>query len=282
MRDDSRMRVLPSRSDLPDMTSGTRAYDLRYWSRGGDVSMMRLPSGAPAVTPYQLVVDTHLSFGTVALTSFWINAALPKGTRLHRQVGAVYFLAIAGVIASALPLTAHAFVTGQTVTGVFLSYLVILIGTTLWTAWRAIRDRAAVATFIGHHYRPLAWLNLASALTVLVLGVVNHAPLLAGFSIYGLLAAGRMLQFMAKPPTEPSWWVQRHYLGIVGSGIATHIAFLNFGLRSVIALDRSDMAFYLLAWFGPVLVAIGIVRWLNHRYGRSAARVGTVVQRSMT
>jgi uncharacterized membrane protein len=232
------------------------------------------------MTFHDIVVDTHLSFGTVALTSFWINALLPKGTRLHRQIGAVYFLAIAGVIASALPLTVHAFVTGQTVAGVFLSYLVIVTSTALWTAWRAIRDRVSVETFIGHYYRPLAWLNLAAAVTVLVLGVARHAPLLAGFSIFGLLVAGRMLQFLAKPPTEPSWWVQRHYLGIVGSGVATHIAFLNFGLRHVIALDRSDMALYLLAWFGPVLVAMGIIRWLNHRYGPRTARAQTAVQRS--
>jgi hypothetical protein len=242
---------------------------------------MELHLGAIAMTPYEIVVDTHLSFGTVALTSFWINAALPKGTRLHRQIGAVYFFAIAGVIASALPLAAHAFVTGQTVVGVFLSYLVILTGTTIWTAWRAIRDRSAVATFIGHYYRPLAWFNLASAVTVLVLGVAKHVPLLAGLSIFGLLAAWRMLRFMAKPPTEPSWWVQRHYLGIVGSGVATHIAFLNFGLRNVIALDRSAIALYL-AWFGPLLVAMGMIRWLNYRYGRSAANVETIVQRSLT
>lgn len=233
------------------------------------------------MTLYKIIVDTHLSFGTAALVSFWINVALPKGTRLHRKIGAVYFLAIVGVIASALPLTAHAFISGQTVLGVFLSYLVIVTSSTIWTAWRAIRDRASVTTFLGDYYRPLAWLNLAGALIVLALGVANHAPLLTGFSILGLLVAGRMLRFMAKPPTGRSWWVQRHYLGIVGSGVAMHIAFLNFGLRNVIALDRSDVALYL-AWFGPSLVAIGVIRWLNHRYGPSAANVGALAERGLT
>lgn len=228
-----------------------------------------------------IVVETHLSFGTAALTSFWINAFLPKGTRLHRKIGATYFFAIAGVIASALPLTAHAFVTGQPVLGVFLSYLVILTGTTIWTAWRAIRDRRSVATFVGHYYRPLAWLNLASAVIVLMLGVFNHAPFLAGLSIFGLFAAWRMLRFLAKPPIEQTWWVQRHYLGIVGSGVATHIAFFNFGLRSAMALNHSTIALYL-AWFGPLLLAMAVVRLLNYRYSPSAGIVQTVSQRTLT
>ena len=37
-----------------------------------------------------MVLATQLSFGTLALTSLWINGAPPKGTRLHRQFGAVY------------------------------------------------------------------------------------------------------------------------------------------------------------------------------------------------
>ena len=181
---------------------------------------------------------------------------------------------------SALPLTAHAFRTGRTAAGVFLSYLVLLTGTAIWTAWRAIRDRTAVAMFIRHHHRLLAWLNLAGAAIVLVLGLAKRAALLIGFSIFGLLLAWRMLRFIAAPPTERSWWVQSHYVGIVGSGVATHIAFLNVGLRRVIELDRSNISLYL-AWFGPALVAVGIIPWLNHRYRQSAAKLETVVQRSL-
>ncbi len=42
------------------------------------------------MTLYEIVVDTHLSFGTLALRSLWINAAAPKITRLPRQIEAVY------------------------------------------------------------------------------------------------------------------------------------------------------------------------------------------------
>jgi hypothetical protein len=66
------------------MTSGT----------GPDVvarPIMKPRLGALAMTLYEIVVDTHLSFGTIALTSFWINAAPPKITRLPRQIEAVYF-----------------------------------------------------------------------------------------------------------------------------------------------------------------------------------------------
>lgn len=224
---------------------------------------------------YAIALNIHLSFGAVALATFWLNAALPKGTRLHRQIGTVFFLAIGGVIVSALPLMAKAFVTGQTVTGVFLSYLVMLTGTAIWTAWRAIRDRAAVATFVRRTYRPLVWPNLAAAALVLGLGLAEHAPLLAGFSLLGFLAVWRMVRFMTNPPADHSWWLRRHYVGIVGSGVATHIAFLNFGLRDVIPFDHSHIALYL-AWFGPSVMAVGVIQWLDRRYGHKGNPVALI------
>jgi hypothetical protein len=49
----------------------------------------------------------------------------PRTVPRTDQIGRVYALAIFGVLVSALPLTAHAFLKGQTVAGAFLSYLVI-------------------------------------------------------------------------------------------------------------------------------------------------------------
>ena len=79
--------------------------------------------------------------------------------------------------------------------------------------------------------------------------------------------------FIAEPPTERACWLWRHCTDVVGSAIATHIAFQNFGLRLAISHDYAGCAPFL-AWFGPTLVAIGVTRWLNCGYGRAGTEPG--------
>jgi hypothetical protein len=220
---------------------------------------------------YSMIVHSHAAAGAVALAAFWTTAALPKGTRTHRRVGAVYLLAMLLLMLTAPPMAFAAFASGQPVTGVFLGYLTVITGTALWMAWRAVRDRASPAAFHGPAFRALAWLNLASAATVLVLGADRRQPILVGMAAIGLVVGGRMLVNAARASSaDPRWWLQRHYGGIVGCGIATHVAFLNIGLQRWLPADLGAVAAYV-GWFGPVIVAVVAKAWLDRRYGRPAA-----------
>ena len=228
------------------------------------------------MTFYQLALVLHVIFGTIALSSFWATAVLAKGTRLHRRIGAAYMLAMVGVMLTALPLAATAFLDGRTASGVFLSYLIVITGTPVWLAWRAIRDRRSIAAFIAFPFRPLAWLNVAVGAVVLAVGLHLDAPLLWGLSSIALYVGIRMTRFAAQPPSTANWWLKYHYTSIVGSGIAAHIAFLNVGLRRLWPAVYSAGGIYL-AWFGPVLAAIVAVVWLDRRYGkgRDGARIAS-------
>lgn len=209
----------------------------------------------------------HVAAGSVALCTFWIAAVLRKGTPLHRLVGRTYLLAMLGILVSSLPLAAFAFAGGRPVTGSFLLYLVLITGTACFLAWRAVRARRDVAAYLAMPYRPLVWLNLLAGAAMLLLGLRFGAPLLYGMSVVGLLAGGAMLRFAARPAAGPGWWLERHYGGIVGCGVATHIAFLNLGLQRLLPGDYPQVALYA-AWFGPLVVAVIATRWLDRRYGR--------------
>jgi uncharacterized membrane protein len=224
------------------------------------------------MTIYDSLRNIHIGIGAVALTSFWVVAVLRKGTSLHRRLGDVYLLAMLGIVLTATPMAAVAFVRGKSVLGTFLVYLVLVTGTAAWLAFRAIRRRGSIDSYLAAPYRPVAWLNMAAGAAVLMLGATQGQLLLVGMSVIGLLLGYRMLAFDAHGGADRNWWLKRHYTGIIGSGAATHIAFLNLGMRHLIPAGWSEELEYLW-WFGPVLMSAAVVIYLNRRFA-GVARLG--------
>jgi len=217
------------------------------------------------MTIYDALRNTHIGIGAVALTSFWVVAVLRKGTRLHRRVGDVYLLAMLGILLTATPMAAVAFVRGKPVFGTFLIYLALVTGTAAWLAFRAIRRRGSIDSYLAMPYRPVAWLNMGAGTAVLLLGATEGQLLLVGMSVIGLLLGYRMLSFGAQGGADRNWWLKRHYTGIIGSSAAAHIAFLNLGMRHLMPASLFETLVYLW-WFGPVLVSAAAVIYLNRRF----------------
>jgi hypothetical protein len=219
------------------------------------------------MTPYLLVRDLHIGLGVVALLSFWTTAALRKGTRLHKRIGGIYMLAMTGIMVTALPLAGAAFAEHQPIKGTFLLYLILLIGTAIWISWRAIEDRSSFTRFMGRWLPPLAWANILTGIGVLLAGILVGAPILIGLAIIGPLVGWQLLRLARKPPTDRTWWLQRHYTAITASGAGAHISFLNIGLQHLVPHTYSGAA-NLVAWFAPVITAAIALAWLDRRYGR--------------
>lgn len=221
------------------------------------------------MTWYKAVLIAHVSFGVVALIAFWLTAALRKGTGTHRRVGTTYLMAMLAVVISAVPLALAAFTAGHTLNGVFLTYLIVITATPLWVGRRAIRRRNSAAEFSRSPYKMLGAINIACAAVVLSLGIATGTPLLEGLSVVGIYVGIRIVRFAADGATSRQWWLRQHYLSMVGSGIASHIAFLNIGLPRMVPPQFGGAALYV-AWFGPLAVAT-LASWrLDRRYGRGA------------
>ena len=216
---------------------------------------------------YNADLITHVSFGAIALLAFWITAALRKGTHVHRYIGTAYLLAMLGVMVSAAPLAAAALAAGHASNGVFLAYLIVITATPLWIGRRAIRRRYSTAEFARSPYRAVGMINIACALVVLGFGIATAMPLLDGLSAVGLFIGIRVIRFAANGVRSRQWWLKTHYLSMAGSGIASHIAFLNVGLPRLLPAHYGAAALYF-AWFGPIVVASLAAWWLNRRYGQ--------------
>ena len=214
---------------------------------------------------YATFLALHIAAGTVALACFWLAVVLRKGSPMHRLAGRIYLLAMVLVIATGVALTVQFVLEGHTVSAAFLGYLLLLVSTTVWLSWRAIRDRAAPARYLGRAYQVLAIANPAVGVVILWLGLDRGPPLLAGFSLVGILLGVDMLRRRRTIPTQPRWWMEEHYGAMVGNGAATHVAFLAIGAPKLVPALQGPAWFYL-AWFGPVVLSVVAKVWLDHRY----------------
>ena len=216
------------------------------------------------MSTYEIIRSAHGIVGVLALASFWTAGIARKGSPLHKLAGKAFLLAMAAILASALPMAGVILARGIAVAP-FLFFLILITATSCWTSWRAIRDKRDYRAYTGRTYHALALLNLAGGAGILALGVAQGQVLYAGFSLIGLAAGADMLRSARRAPADPRWWLREHYRGMIGNGVATHIAFLAIGLPRLLP-QLAGPTQQLLAWFGPVILGLALRVWLERKH----------------
>lgn len=218
---------------------------------------------------YSRIIALHALAGVAALVCFWMAALARKGSPLHRSVGRVFVWAMLLICVTALPMALLIW-SSSTTFGIFLLYLVVITGSSVWLGYRAARWRGTQMQFRDAPYVAVAILNLVSGALVLAVGVNGRMLLLAGFSFVGLLLGAGMLQRLRSPFAGRNWRLREHYGAMVGSGAATHVAFTALGLRRVAGAVGWTVpdAVMLLGWIAPVLLAVVAGVLLDRRYAR--------------
>lgn len=198
----------------------------------------------------------HVGLGTLALATFWTAGLSRKGSPTHRLAGKIYLLAMSGLLAAAVPLTAS-LAARNPVAGAFLCYLIVITLTSVWTSWRAVQDKRDWARYTGPIYKALMWANLATGLVIAWLGLfitTQMAVIFVAFSSIGILSFVKMWRFSRRPPADPRWPLRQHLAAMLGNGIATHIAFLSIGLPKLLPM-LAGPTLQNVAWLGPLVVA---------------------------
>lgn len=216
---------------------------------------------------YQALLAIHTVAGISGLFAFWIPAFAKKGGRVHRAAGKYFLVAMLLVTVTGIPLAAALFGRGQWVPAVFLLYLAILLATSTGGAWCALKLKHQPERYFGGVYLATAWLLMSSGLLVSALGIAYGVMLLTIFGVIGPLAAIDMFKRYRAKVRPPNWWLLEHFGGMIGGGIATHVAFGAFGLRwlwpEYAALDGW---IGLLPWILPVVIGIVASIWLERKY----------------
>lgn len=219
------------------------------------------------MTLHSISFALHAGLGTLALVTFWTSGLSRKGSPIHRLSGKAYLLAMAGLLLASLPLTA-ALASRNPVAAAFLSYLVVITVTSVWTSWRAVRDKKDWARFTGPVYRTLMWANLVSGLAIAYVGLfitTQMQVIFVAFSSIGIIGFVNMWRFSRREPADARWPLRQHLGAMLGNGVATHIAFLTIGLPKVLPF-LAGSSLLNLAWLAPLVVASVAGVYLTRKY----------------
>lgn len=233
----------------------------------------------------------HIAAGFVGLAAFWVPVVARKGGRWHRGAGRVFTACATVVGVTAVVSATYAVVDpvaflrvraevsperlaravdATRTLGVFLGMLGVAMLTSLRFAHRALalrHDPRALDEPIGIALHAAS--GVLGAVT-LAMGIASGHPLVAGFSLVGLVTAADFARIRRRPlPTPMSWWYH-HMGGMLGCGIAFHTAFLVFGGARLFGISF-DSAWAAVPWLVPSAVGIPAtalwVRAYQRRFG---------------
>src|SRR5262245_16780676 len=210
------------------------------------------------------ILGPHILVGVSVLACYWATLLSVKGSPRHKAFGRFYLILLAPVLASVLPLALFS-IDRFGVARVFqLGYLALVTVTAGWTAWRAIRDRAAPERFRGRVFKILAALMLASGAAMLALGLSTARPLTIGFSSLGLVFGGAMALELTRPATQ-MWWKVWHLNGVSLLFAATHASLIGLMARTLMPSLAGDML-HTSTQLGTISFAFLLRFWLVRRY----------------
>ena len=219
------------------------------------------------MTLHTLSYFVHVGLGILALATFWTSGLSRKGSPVHRASGKLYLLAMAGLLVAAVPLTVTLGARNP-VAGGFLAYLIIITTTSVWTSWRAVKDKKDWARFTGPVYRGLMVANLASGLAIAYVGLfvtTQMQIIFVAFSSIGIIGAVNMWRFSRREPEDARWPLRQHLSAMLGNGVATHIAFLSIGLPKLLPF-LAGSSLLNMAWLAPLVVATLAGVYLTRKY----------------
>ena len=200
----------------------------------------------------------HVAGGVLALVAGLVALATAKGGRRHRQAGRAYVLAMAVVVATALPL---ALVDGN----YFLFTVAVFSGYLLLNGYQVLSRKRPAPGDVA----PLDWVaHLTMAgVAVAMLGLGGRSLLggdelgvaLVVFGAIGLALTGREMVDVYRPPDGPREWFYRHIAFMGGGYIATVTAAVTVNLGMLPPVVR---------WVGPTAVGTPAIGLAVLRYRR--------------
>lgn len=211
-----------------------------------------------------LLLPLHLLCGLAALVLFWVPALAKKGGRAHRAGGRWYVRAMTVITITGFVLAGLFVAGGRVQAGLFLMFLGVITGTSLWNGWRVLRAKRAPAAYATRVHVGVALANVLGGLALVAYGVAMQLPLLYSFGPVGLVIGGNMLAFTRRRPQEPQYWLYEHFTGMIGSGIAAHVAFFAFGGRQLFGWDQAGYGLWL--WVTPLVAGVLAIVALNFYY----------------
>jgi len=180
---------------------------------------------------FTIVRWIHISAGTLALVLAPLAMLTVKGGRAHRLWGKIYFWSMAVVASTAVGM-------GLWRPKIFLALLAVFSFYMAFAGYRALsRKRPAQGQGAAALDWAAALVTFAVSAVLVVLGLVRPGPswqrlgiVPVVFGALGMILAGLDIGKFVRPPADRNAWWFAHMGGMLGSYIATVLAFsvVNF------------------------------------------------------
>lgn len=221
-------------------------------------------------TLHEIARWSHISVGTLAFASLWTAAFTRKGGKPHRAAGRVYIWTMVIVLTTAAVLTLTTLTRGQWIGAVFLFYLLTITATSLWMGKRTLSHKGDARGYTRGPFLAVGVLNIIAAAGAAAVGLIAEQYFIVGVSIIGFLIGFSVISVWRKPPEHPRFWLKEHIGGMVGAGIATHVAFASVGLRQLFP-DIDATVITIWPWLVPVVGGFVLGGLAERRYVDRAA-----------
>ena len=216
-------------------------------------------------TLHEVARWAHIGVGVLALTSLWTAGFARKGGRLHRRAGSIYVWAMTVVLVTAGVLTLTTLARGQWIGAVFLAYLLTITGTALWMGRRALNFKGDARGYTRGPFVVIGILNIVAAGGAVAVGIIAEQMFIVGLSSIGFLIGFGAISMWRRPPDHPRFWLKEHIGGMIGGGIATHIAFASIGLRQLFpGMETSVITIW--PWLAPLIIGFVAAGLAERRY----------------
>lgn len=218
-----------------------------------------------------LLVVIHIATGMLALCAFWTAALARKGDSVHRRAGRGYVWLLGVSLGSAVPLLALMLARGERGAAMLLGYVGFITAGALWSGVRALAAKERPERLVTRGYVILSLATFAAGLAALAAGLTGVGPrLMIWLSFIGTIGGTGMLRFAIARTHHRRAWLGEHISAMIGTGIASHIAFALFGARGIMP---NSTTWSMAAWLAPLIVGILATRRSVARYASPALLV---------
>jgi len=181
---------------------------------------------------YRSVIDVHTAIAFFAFTAFWIAALTRKGSATHRMAGKCFFVLVAVILLSVIPMMVIDLRTQNYKQLILLGYLSLLVITASYVALQAIRKKKSITAYHNGIFKSLASALSLYGLTILTIGLMSASFLTIVFSSVGITLGASMWVSLIKKDQNPGWHLRQHMNGHAVIFAATHGSFLRLALKT--------------------------------------------------
>jgi hypothetical protein len=208
----------------------------------------------------------HIFLGFCVLTFYWIPLLSRKGSPVHRLWGKAYFVLLAPILISVMPILLFGKGRMEPASFVQIVYLTICLGTVGFSGWRAIRQKADWGRFCDRTFGLLGFLTFAGGGALLAIGVGTGAGLAIVLSSIGLVYGGLMLHsYVMVAVPDPRWPLIWHTNSTAMLFSATHGSVSSVIWKSIFGPGEGDNV-QIVAQALCLVLALALRLWIVRRF----------------